>query len=57
MKIKTIAVLVELENGNAHQLLATKEQKITALHFLKNEETGYLQLSEEIEPIEFKSKK
>lgn len=50
-EIKTILVLVELENGNAHQVLASKTQKEIALQILKNEDKGVLMLDQEIMPI------
>lgn len=56
MKIKKIAILVELENGNAHQVLATASMKEIILNFLTNKD-GVLQLSDQIEPITFEPKK
>jgi hypothetical protein len=50
MKIKTILVLVELENGNVHQVLADKEQKEICVNLMRSEE-GVLRLSERIKPI------
>lgn len=53
---KTILVLVELENGNVHQVLTSKEQKEIALRFMKNEKEDALMLSKEIEPLELEFK-
>lgn len=50
MKIKKIIVLVELENGNAHQVLASREQKEICLSLLSTED-GVLRLSSEIEAV------
>ena len=50
MKIKKILILVELENGDAHQVLASKEQKEICVHLLKSED-GVLRLSKKIKPI------
>lgn len=50
MKINKILVLVELENGDAHQVLASKEQKEICVRLLKSED-GVLRLSEKIKPI------
>lgn len=52
-QIKTIVVLVELNNGNVHQVLTTKEQKQCALQILLSE-NGNLQVSDALEPINFK---
>ena len=49
--IKTVLILVEMENGNVHQVLANKDMKEACLHLLKND-NGVLQLTEEIEPFE-----
>jgi len=49
MKIKKVLVLVELENGAAHQVLSTHDKKIIALNFMKID--GSLLLSENIAPI------
>lgn len=54
MKITTIAILVELDNGNAHQVLASKEMKEIILNFLTQED-GKLRLSDRIEPITFET--
>lgn len=50
MKINKILVLVELENGDAHQVLASKEQKEICVRLLKSED-GVLRLSKKIKPI------
>jgi len=48
--IKTVLILVEFENGNAHQVLATKEHKKIMIDLLATM-SGGLKLSEEIEPL------
>jgi hypothetical protein len=50
MKIKTILVLVELDNGHVHQVLASKEQKDICVNLLKSEE-GIIRLSERVKPV------
>ena len=50
MKIKTILVLVELENGHVHQVLTTADQKEICLSLMRSKD-GKLLLSERIEPI------
>lgn len=50
MKVKTILVLVELDNGHVHQVLAEKEKKEIAIHLLRSE-AGTLRLSERIESV------
>ena len=50
MKIQTILILVELDNGHVHQVLASKEQKEICMALLRSEE-GALRLSERVEPI------
>ena len=50
MKIQTILVLVELDNGHVHQVLASREHKEVCLSLLKSEE-GVLRLSERVEPV------
>ena len=50
MKIQTILILVELDNGHVHQVLASKEQKEICMALLRSEE-GVLCLSERVEPI------
>jgi hypothetical protein len=50
MKIQTILILVELDNGHVHQVLASKEQKEICVALLRSEE-GALRLSERVEPI------
>ena len=50
MKIETVLVLVEMDNGHVHQVLASKEQKEICMAMLRSEE-GVLRLSERVEPI------
>lgn len=50
MKIRTILVLVELDNGHVHQVLAPAEQKEVCVALLRSE-SGVLRLSERVEPI------
>ena len=48
--IKTILILVEMNDGKVRQVLANKEMKEACLHLLKKD--GVLQVTEEIMPIE-----
>lgn len=50
MKIQTILILVELDNGHVHQILASAEQKEICMALLRSEE-GVLRLSERVEPV------
>lgn len=50
MKIKKILILVELDNGCVHQVLASAEQKDLCVQLLRTED-GVLRLSEEVEAI------
>ena len=50
MKIKTTLILVELDNGQVHQVLASKEQKEICMALLRSED-GVLRLSERVEPV------
>ena len=50
MKIQTILILVELDNGHVHQVLASADQKEICIAMLRSEE-GVLRLSERVEPI------
>lgn len=50
MKIQTILILVELDNGHVHQVLASKEQKEVCVALLRSE-AGVLRLSERVEPV------
>jgi hypothetical protein len=50
MKVKTILILVELDNGNVHQVVAEHDKKIICLSLLRGDE-GKLLLSERVEPI------
>lgn len=54
--IECIVILVQLKNGNAHQVLTTKENKEIALNIIAASD-GKLCLDEELEPITFKTKK
>ena len=54
--IKTILILVEFEDGNAHQVLSTKEHKKMAIDFIATLD-GTLKLSDEIEPLTLEIKK
>ena len=56
MKIKTILILVELENGHVHQVLASKAQKEICVHLLRTDE-GVLQVSDRVEPIKLEKYK
>ena len=55
-QIKTIVVLVELEDGNVHQVLTTKELKQVFIQLLVSDNKT-LQVSDALEPITFKSLK
>lgn len=50
--IEVIAIIVQLKDGNTHQVLASKENKELALRML-GQLGGNIKLSEEIEPITF----
>jgi len=50
MKLKTILVLVELEDGSVHQVLCSQIIKDLCIDLMTTE-TGTLRLSERIEPI------
>ncbi len=50
MKIQTILILVELDNGHVHQVLASAEQKEICMALLRSKE-GVLRLSERVEPV------
>jgi hypothetical protein len=50
MKIETILVLVELDNGHVHQVLASKEQMEICINLLKSEE-GVIRLYDRVEPV------
>lgn len=52
MKVKTICVIVELENGEARQVLASEAQKHIALKMLTHKD-GSLKVTDPIKPIEF----
>ena len=53
--ISQIVILVELKNGNAYQVLTSKENKEIALQIIATAD-GALRLDKELEPIEFKEK-
>ena len=53
--IELIAIIVQLKNGEAHQVLAKKGDKYLALMLLGQMGDG-LKLSNEIEPMTFKEK-
>lgn len=53
--ITKILILVELEDGTARQVLASKAQKELALQFLKSED-GSLKVTGPIEPIQLEFK-
>ena len=53
-EIKTILILVEMNDGKVRQVLANKEMKEACLHLLKKD--GVLQVTEEIMPIEIEYK-
>lgn len=55
-QIEKILVLVELKNGNVHQVLTSKDRKTIALKMMESEKHGKIMLSEEIEPIELQFK-
>lgn len=50
MKIQTILILVELDNGHVHQVLASAEQKEICVALLRSED-GVLRLSERVDPV------
>ncbi len=50
MRVKTILVLVELDNGHVHQVLASAEQKEICLALMRTE-NGVLLLSERVAPV------
>lgn len=53
MKVKTVLVLVEMDNGHVHQVLASAEQKRVCVELMRSDE-GVLRLSEQLEPITLK---
>lgn len=53
--IEVIVILVQLKNGNAHQVLTTKENKEIALQIIAAND-GKLSLDKELAPITFKTK-
>lgn len=55
--IDTIVILVQLKNGNAHQVLTTKENKKIALQIITASDGGKLALDKELMPITFETKK
>lgn len=50
--IQKIVILIETPEGNAHQVLASKENKEICLQILAQAEGG-LRVTKEIMPIEF----
>lgn len=50
--IKTVVIIVEFNNGNAHQVLTTKENKKILIGLLATMDNG-LKLSETLEPVTF----
>ncbi len=50
MKIRRILILVELDNGHAHQVLANAEKKEVCMALLRNED-GELLLSKRVKPV------
>jgi hypothetical protein len=50
MKINRILILVELDGGHVHQVLADPEKKEICMGLLQTED-GRLLLSERVEPI------
>ena len=50
MKIQKILILVELDNGHVHQVLAPEEQKEICMSLLRSD-AGVLRLSDRVEPI------
>lgn len=53
MKIQTILILVELDNGHVHQVLASVAQKDICIALLRSDD-GVLRLSERVYPITLK---
>jgi len=53
--IEHVAILVQLKNGEAHQVLSTPENKQIMLSLLAKMDDG-LKLSKEIESVTFKIK-
>jgi hypothetical protein len=50
MKIKTILVLVELDNGHVHQVLSSHDQKEICVSLMKTEH-GKILLSKRVKPV------
>ncbi len=53
MKIEKILIVVELDNGNAHQVLASNDNKHLAINFLGRLENG-IKLDKQLEPYTLK---
>jgi pheromone shutdown protein TraB len=51
MKIKKVLILVELENGHAHQVLASSEQKYLVAQLLRDN-SGVMLLSHRLAPVQ-----
>lgn len=49
-KIDKVLIMVQMKNGNIHQVLASAEKKELAVGLLRNEE-GVLQLLKPVEPL------
>jgi hypothetical protein len=50
MKIKTVMVLVELDNGHVHQVLASADKKKICVSLMKAEH-GKILLSKRVKPV------
>lgn len=55
MKIEKILIIIELDNGAAHQVLASKENKDLMIQMIGKLENG-IALDKELEPINLKTK-
>lgn len=53
-EIKTVLILVEMDDGSIRQVLANKDLKMAYLHFLQDD--GVLKVSEEIMPFKLELK-
>lgn len=54
-EVKKVVVIIEMEDSTVRQVLSTREMKMVLLNLLQNEK-GYLAVSGEMEPLEFKFK-
>ena len=50
MKIQTILILIEIDNGHVHQVLTSNMQKETCMALLRSDD-GVLRLSARVEPV------